>query len=197
MIDLITNLMTLNLYIVVFILIFIENIFPPIPSELVLAYAGSLIIVTNSNIYLLIITTTLSSLISSLIFYFIGSKITLDTVLSLNKKLKNFGFKPHDIKNSYAKFSKNESLFVFVSRLIPVMRTLVSLPAGSVKMPLKQFIFYTFLGSLIWNNALISFGYFFTEQITTLTKYMSTYQNVILIIILIYIVYKLIKKHQN
>jgi membrane protein DedA with SNARE-associated domain len=192
MIDLITNLMTLNLYIVVFILIFIENIFPPIPSELVLAYAGSLIIVTNSNIYLLIITTTLSSLISSLLFYFIGSKITLDTVLSLNKKLKNFGFKPHDIKNSYAKFSKNGSLFVFVSRLIPVMRTLVSLPAGSVKMPLKQFIFYTFLGSLIWNSALI-----FTEQITTLTKYMSTYQNVILIIILIYIAYKLIKKHQN
>jgi membrane protein DedA with SNARE-associated domain len=194
MIEIITNLMLLNLYIAVFLLIFIENIFPPIPSELVLTYAGSLALINGLNIYLLIFIATASSVLSSLLFYYIGSKFKIDQILKLNSKLKKFGFKPSDIENSYNKFSKNDRTFVFFSRLIPVMRSLVSIPAGSVKMPLSTFIIYTFFGSLIWNSALITFGYFFSEQITNLVNFMSIYQNIIFTLLIIYIVYKLLKK---
>lgn len=197
MIDLITNLMLINLYVAVFMLILLENIFPPIPSELVLTYAGSLILSGSYNLYLLIIIATISSVVSSLLFYYLGTKLDLNQVLKLNAKLNNFGFKPSDIEKSYLKFSKNGRVFVFFSRLIPVMRSLVSIPAGSVKMPLKAFITYTFLGSLIWNSALISFGYFFTEQITKLVDLMSVYQNIILVLLGIYVTYKLLKKNQN
>jgi membrane protein DedA with SNARE-associated domain len=194
MIEIITNLMLLNLYIAVFLLIFIENIIPPIPSELVLTYAGSLALINGLNIYLLIFIATVSSVLSSLLFYYIGSKFKIDQILKLNSKLKKFGFKPSDIENSYSKFSKNGRTFVFFSRLIPVMRSLVSIPAGSVKMPLSTFIIYTFFGSLIWNSALITFGYFFSEQITNLVNFMSIYQNIIFTLLIIYIVYKLLKK---
>ncbi len=175
MIEIITNLMLLNLFIAVFLLIFIENIFPPIPSELVLTYAGSLALINGLNIYLLIFIATVSSVLSSLLFYYIGSKFKIDQILKLNSKLKKFGFKPSDIENSYNKFSKNGRTFVFFSRLIPVMRSLVSIPAGSVKMPLSTFI----------------------KQITNLVNFMSIYQNIIFTLLIIYIVYKLLKKGQN
>lgn len=146
-------------YVGVFILMLLEASSLPIPSEAVLPFAGFLIVLTGQlEIWLVIAVATTAAIIGSLIDYYIGlkginiltdQKIFGKTIVSKSQLEKVSGW-----------FVKYGSFTVLVARLIPVFRTLISFPAGAVKMRLSKFIVYTVAGCLVWNTALVYLGYY-------------------------------------
>lgn len=177
-------------YIGIIILIILENIFPPIPSELILTLSGFLSKSSNLNIYYLIIASTIGSLIGALILYFLGFYMDINKLTNI-KFLKS---KEDSIKETVDNFNKNGIKTVFISRLVPVIRSLISIPAGISKMNMLIFIVFTTLGSLIWNSILILFGNILGENYELILIFLDKYKLIIFTIILIITIYKLITK---
>ena len=142
----------------VFFLMLLEASSLPIPSEAVLPFAGYLVSTGHLDFWITLIVATVAALAGSLIDYFIGLKGV--EVLTKYRLLGRAIFSENQIKIAAGYFSKYGSTMVFVGRLIPVVRTLISFPAGAVKMPLAKFLSYTLAGCLIWNSLLIYVGYY-------------------------------------
>ena len=143
-------------YIGVAMLIAIENIFPPIPSEVILIGGGFLTTTIDLNVYIMIIAATLGSVIGAIALYFIGkifNKERLKKIIS-GKIGKVLRLKEKDIDMADEWFDKKGNITVFFCRFIPVVRSLISIPAGMSEMPLGKFTLYTVVGSLIWNTVL-------------------------------------------
>src|SRR3989338_7885257 len=126
-----------------FILMALESMIFPLPSELVMPFAGYLVATGEFNLYLAIIFSTLGSLAGSLLSYYAGKHLLLDE--------EHLNWTEHW-------FKKHGEKTIFVSRLIPVVRHLISIPAGVGKMNLLKFIFYTITGAAIWNGFLLYAG---------------------------------------
>ena len=144
------------------VLILIENLFPPIPSEVVLTFGGFM--TTNSNITIsgVVIASTLGSLIGAIILYYIGKILNKERLIKIVKSKygKLLRIKPKDIEEADKWFDTKGNKTVFFCRFVPVVRSLISIPAGMSEMPIIKFIIYTVLGSLIWNTTLVLVGAF-------------------------------------
>jgi len=130
----------------------------PIPSEVVLPFAGYLVSTGSIDFAYTLLVATLGAVVGALIDYYIGLK----GVEALTK-YKLFGrtlFSENQLHVGANYFARYGSAMVFVGRMVPVVRTLISFPAGAVKMPLAKFVGYTFAGCLIWNSLLIYVGYY-------------------------------------
>jgi membrane protein DedA with SNARE-associated domain len=141
----------------VFGLMLLESSSFPIPSEAILPFAGYLVSLGQLNLWVAIGVSTVAGIAGSLIDYYIGLKAAL--VLAKHHILGKVFFTPNQLVVSVRWFDKYGAVVVFFSRLIPVFRTIVSFPAGAVKMPIAKFIVYTTAGCLIWNGVLIYVGY--------------------------------------
>ena len=147
------------------VLIAIEVIVVPIPSELVLLLSGFNVAEGRFSLAGAILVTTLASLAGALFLYWVASAIGEERVLHLTRRFGKFvGLKERDIHKTLAWFERHGSALVFFGRLIPIIRSLVSIPAGLTKMPLSKFILFTTLGSGIWNSIWISAGFFLGEN---------------------------------
>lgn len=147
-------------YLGIFFLIAIENIFPPIPSEVILLFGGFMTTFTKLSIVGVILVATLGSLLGAIILYYIGkilNKERLKKIVS-GKVGKILRLKPNDIEAADCWFDKKGNKAVFFCRFIPVVRSLISIPAGMSEMPMIQFLVYTIFGSLIWNSILTIMG---------------------------------------
>jgi len=147
-------------YFGVFGLMLLEASSLPIPSEVILPFAGYLISTGqyNLNIVIMIFVSTISAVIGSLIDYFIGLKGT--QAITKYRVLGRPIFSENQLKIVASWFTKYGPAMVFLGRLIPGFRTLISFPAGAVKMPLSKFVAYTLAGCAIWNTLLIYVGYY-------------------------------------
>lgn len=195
--DYILNILSKFSYLGIFFLIFMENVFPPIPSELILVFGGFISKSLNLNFLLLIVFATLGSSVGAIILYYAGKKIPLEKMESfLEKKwVKRLGFKSGDIKKSLKYFEKYNTFAVFFGRCIPVVRSLISIPAGMQNMSLRKFLIYTTVGSGIWNTLLIYIGRVTQDKWKEGLLILERYSNRILgIIILFFIVKFLIKR---
>jgi membrane protein DedA with SNARE-associated domain len=143
-------------YIGVFVLMFLESTSLPIPSEVILPFSGYLVSKGQLNIWLTILISTVAGTSGSLVDYFIGMK-GMD-FLAQRKVLNNLFFDKVRLETAQNLFEKYGGAAVFLSRLIPGFRTLVSFPAGAVRMQLTKFIVYTTAGCLIWSTLLIYLG---------------------------------------
>jgi len=143
-------------YVGLFIFMILESSSLPIPSEVILPFAGYLVSQGLLNFWLVILVSTLAGISGSLIDYYIGLKGA--SFLAKRKTIQKLLYDQGRMETAERWFRKNGASMVFVSRLIPVFRTLVSFPAGAVKMPLSKFIAYTTAGCLIWNTVLVSVG---------------------------------------
>jgi membrane protein DedA with SNARE-associated domain len=143
-------------YIGIFILMTLESSSLPIPSEIILPFAGYLVSQNQLNFWLIILISTIAGLAGSLIDYYIGLK-SMDALMKHNT-IRRLLFSKGRIETAEHLFVKYDAAAVFLSRLIPGFRTLVSFPAGAVKMPLTKFTAYTIAGCLFWNLALTYFG---------------------------------------
>lgn len=166
----IENFIKYHGYEAIFGLMTLESSSLPIPSEVVLPFAGLLAAKHTLNFYYAFIAAFAGSILGIAVDYFIGYFIGKDVVY---KHLKFFHIKKETLDNFDKWFEKNAIPAVFFSRLVPVVRTIISLPAGFAKMPKKQFFFYSAVGAVIWNAMLMAFGYYLlssTSAIVILTS---------------------------
>lgn len=164
-------------YLGICLLIAIENLFPPIPSELILAFSGFIAKPLNLNLFMIILSSTIGSLIGAIILYFFGTK------------LKNINF-----ESSMKYFKEKGTISILLCRFIPILRSLISIPAGIYKVNFSIFLILTTIGSLIWNTIIILLGNMLGSNYSNIESIISTYKYILLIILIIYISIKIIKR---
>ena len=169
----------------IFFLMIAESALIPIPSEVIMPFSGYLVSTGKFNLVYVIIAGSIGNLVGSLIAYFVGIYLGRGFVLRYGKYvlLK----KSHlEIAESY--FKKYGDRSTFISRLLPAIRTYVSLPAGVAKMNLKKFAAYTFVGSVIWNSALTYIGITLGEEWSSIRKYSTYFDAVVVIVVIVAII---------
>jgi len=186
-------------YLGIGILILIENLFPPIPSEVILTFGGFMTINTKMTIIGVIISSTIGSLLGALALYYIGKILNKERLKKIAKSKygKLLRIKPKDIELADKWFDEKGNLTVFFCRFIPVVRSLISIPAGMSEMPIIKFLVYTTIGSTIWNTAIVLIVAFAGNKKDLILSIIDKTSNIILIIfigICIFFVYKFYKK---
>ena len=186
-------------YIGICLLILIENIFPPIPSELILTFGGFMTIDTNMTIVGVIIAATIGSVLGAIILYYIGKILNKERLIKIvtSKYGKLLRVKPEDIESADKWFDEKGNKTVFFCRFIPVVRSLISIPAGMSEMPLLKFIVYTTFGSAIWNTVLVLVGAFAGDKkdlILTIIDDASYVIVALIVIVFLIFVYRFYKK---
>ena len=189
-------------YLAVFLLIAIENIFPPIPSEVILTFSGFLTTYTNLNVILVIISSVLGSMVGAYVLYYAGKILNKERLKKLVKgKIgKILRLKENDIEKADKWFDEKGNKSVFFCRFIPVVRSLISIPAGMSEMPIAKFSLYTFSGSLIWNTVLILLGAKLKDSWNVAIDIIDKYKYLVIglaIIIFIIIVIKYVLKNKK
>lgn len=166
-------------YVGIFFLITIENLFPPIPSEVILTFGGFVTTHSNLSIIGVITSATLGSVVGAIILYMIGRIFNANRIETFVSKWHRYlRISPKDIQRATAWFRKNQKWAVFYCRFVPLLRSLISLPAGMARMSFTPFLLLTTLGSLIWNAVLIIIGAYVGESWTTIVKFMDVYSNI-------------------
>lgn len=180
------------------LLIALENIFPPIPSELILPLAGYSASQGELNFFAAILWTTSGSVVGALILYSLGAVFGRERIRHWANKIPLI--KISDIDKAERWFLKHETKAVFFGRMIPIVRSMISIPAGVERMSIPVFIVYTAIGSMIWNTALISAGYLLGDQWKNVEGYVATFKYFIVLLILIgvgYFVISRLKKRKS
>jgi membrane protein DedA with SNARE-associated domain len=156
-------------YIGVAALLALENLVPPIPSELILPLAGFLVEQGRFNFPLVVLAATIGADIGALILYALGRSLGADRFRTLAEKIPLLG--GDDIDRARDLFERHGGAAVFFGRLLPGIRSVVSIPAGFEHMPLWQFLAYTTAGSATWNTALITAGWALGTQWQRVNQY--------------------------
>ena len=164
-------------------LIAIENVFPPIPSEVILTFGGFMTSNTNMTITGVIIVSTIGSVIGAIILYLLGRLLTKERLYKLvdGRIGKILRFKKQDIDKSEEWFSKKGKSTVLFCRFIPIVRSLISIPAGMTKMEFSLFLIYTIIGSAIWNSVLTYLGFAAGNAWESVAKYVDYFAKITLI----------------
>ena len=142
------------------LLIAVENIFPPIPSEVILPFGGFLTTCTDLTAWGMVLAATGGSVAGALALYGVGRLLGVERMEKLlaGPVGKTLGFSPEQAARAAARFDEKGSGSVFFCRCVPVLRSLISIPAGMAKMPMGRFLLYTAAGSFVWNTVLIHLG---------------------------------------
>lgn len=193
--NIIFNIINKYGYIGITFLIAIENLIPPIPSEVILSFSGFVCNFAKLNLFFIIISSTLGSIIGAFILYylayFLGPKL-------LDLKLLNFlGLKKEKVNKSINHFKNNGYKSIFFGRFVPIIRSFISIPAGISKMDIKLFFLLTTCGSLIWNTIFVLAGYFLKDKWDLLSSFFDKYSILIfLFAIIFYLILKKIKSRK-
>lgn len=193
LISYVSDFISINLYVGAFLATLIETVFPPIPSELVIPLAGYLASITDHGYLGLIgvsISATLGATLGATIIYYLSLKVGRRFVLKYGKYLLIDKVK---VKAAERWFNKHGSKAVFFGRMVPVIRELISIPAGISKMKFKKFFVYTLAGSFVWTIFLASMGYFLGAAWEKIP--ISNITDMILFFVLIFIIGYFILKH--
>jgi membrane protein DedA with SNARE-associated domain len=158
----------------------LENLFPPIPSEVILPLAGFVASQGRMSLLGAVIWTTLGSVSGAVVLYWIGALLGRDRVRAIAVRLPLV--KLSDVDRTEQWFLRHGGKAVFFGRMIPIFRSLISIPAGLERMPMGRFLLYTTLGSLIWNTAFIMAGYALGENWHVVEGYVGAFQNVVIVV---------------
>ncbi|MBM5693754.1 DedA family protein [Listeria seeligeri] len=185
----ITSIMADFGYIGIFLLIMVENLFPPIPSEIILTFGGFMTTVSSLNVVMVIIVATLGSVVGAILLYkvasYFGKERLTKIVLKHGRILR---LKASDIERAENFFLKYGSWAVFLCRMIPLIRSLISIPAGMTQMKMSRFLVLTTAGSLLWNTVLIGLGAFLGESWNEIVVFMDSFSTIIYGIIAVIVV---------
>jgi membrane protein DedA with SNARE-associated domain len=161
----------------------LENLFPPIPSELILPLAGFTASRGAMSLVGAIIWTTLGSVAGALVLYAAGALLGRDRTRAIAARLPLV--KLSDIDRTEAWFARHGVKAVFFGRMVPLFRSFISLPAGIERMPLTSFLAFTALGSLIWNVIFVLAGYQLGENWRKVQDVVGVYQKVVVAVVLL------------
>ncbi|KZE94654.1 putative membrane protein [Geobacillus stearothermophilus] len=184
----ITDFMEQFGYIGIFLMIALENIFPPIPSEVILPFGGFMTTYTSLTVPGVIVAATAGSIVGAIVLYGIGRLLSVER---LERIVDRWGgwlrVKPEDISKANRTFQRYGVWAVFLGRMIPLVRSLISIPAGMSKMNIWLFVWLSVLGTLIWNTLLISIGAALGQSWEKVSEVIGMYAEVVYVIIAIII----------
>lgn len=170
----------------------LETVFPPIPSEVVLPLAGFLVQQGRMNLALVLVAATLGGLIGAYVLYFLGLKLGEERVIRGMSRLPLVD--RSDFEKSTDWFHRHGRSAVFFGRLIPGLRSLISIPAGSSRMPLATFTLLTVLGSLVWNSLLVGLGMLLGTQYRLVDRYSSILNYALWAVIVGFVVWLIVRR---
>jgi len=170
-------------YVGLYLVMFLENVFPPIPSEVVLPLAGSLTLTGRFSVFWITIIGMLGSLTGAFLFYGLGKWLGEARVRTIMEKYGRYALlSTNDLDRSLEWFDKYDDWVIFFSRMVPIVRSLISIPAGIAAMEITKFSFFTILGTALWSFLLALGGRLLGEQWPLIAEFINTYQNIVLII---------------
>ena len=186
----ITDLLGRTGYLGVALLMIAENVFPPIPSELIMPFAGFTAARGALSLPLVVLAGTVGSVVGTLPWYLAGRRLGRDRLRRwAGRHGRWLTLRPRDVDSAQAWFDRHCAKSVVVGRLVPAVRTLVSVPAGITRMPLARFLVYSTLGSLVWTGALAVAGHALGAEYARVAGYLGPVTNAILgAIALVYLV---------
>ena len=189
-VEFITQLISSWGYAGIFVMMTLESTLIPIPSEVVIPFAGFLAYMGEMNVWLIVLVSSLANLTGSIIAYYIGKYLGRGFVERYGKYvLLNLGH----LGLIERWFSKYGNLTVLFSRMLPLIRTYNALPAGMGKMNFPKFCLYTFIGSIPWNTALVFVGYVLKQNWNILEKY-SLYIDILAVFVAAAVIYYLARR---
>lgn len=165
------------------IAIALENLFPPLPSEAILPLAGLTASRGSFTLAEALIWTTLGSIVGAFALYGIGAWLGADRLRRVAAKVPLLH--PEDIDRTIAWFDKHGGKAVFFGRMVPIFRSLISIPAGVTRMPLWKFGLLTGGGSLVWNTIFVLAGFFLGEQWHIVEQYAEVFQYVVIAVVFV------------
>lgn len=164
-------------YFGIFLLMTLESVLIPIPSEITMPFSGFLAAQGKLDFWLIVITGTVANLTGSLIAYYIGYILEETVLLGIIKKYGKFLLITIDDYHKANKwFLKYGDKIIFISRLLPAVRTVISLPAGVFQMNLKKFIIYTTVGCFLWSMFLTYIGVVLGENWRSIESYFRQFE---------------------
>ena len=174
-------------YIGIMLLIAIENVFPPIPSEVILTFGGFSTTYTDMKVWGVVIAATVGAVIGALVLYSIGRFFPPERIEGwLDGRLgQMLHFKREDVERAAHWFEKKGRITVFACRFIPIIRSLISIPAGMTKMSMGVFLLYTTAGTFLWNTVLVHLGVFAGESWERVAGYIDLYAHATLVVLII------------
>ncbi|GAA3425768.1 hypothetical protein GCM10018953_29510 [Streptosporangium nondiastaticum] len=156
----------------------LENLFPPLPSEVILPLAGFTASKGDMTLFEAIFWTTLGSVVGAVALYGVGALLGRARVVAIARRLPLVDVS--DIEKTEAWFARHGRKTVFFGRMIPIFRSLISIPAGVERMPVPVFLALTTLGSLIWNTVFVMAGYLLGENWELVEGYAGILSKVVL-----------------
>ncbi|MGA1173685.1 MAG: DedA family protein [Ilumatobacteraceae bacterium] len=198
-------------YLGVALLVVIENVFPPIPSEIVLPFAGfvaqqgaSAVNATagaaqsDTTVVGMMIAATVGSVVGALILYFVSAAIGPERLRGFVERFgKWFGVKSADLVRAEEWFDRRSVVAVLVGRCVPLIRSIVSIPAGFRRMKLTSFVVLTAIGSAVWNIALIGAGAVLGDQWERVGEYVGVFQWLVIAAVLLLLVRFVVSRLKN
>lgn len=164
----------------------LENVFPPIPSELVMPLAGFMANEGTFSLLGVIIAGMIGSVLGALILYYFGAWANELVIRRFLRRWGRYAFvSESDLDVSLSYFHRHGEAVIFFGRLIPLVRSLISIPAGMDRMPMGKFLFYTVLGTTIWSAILSYAGWVLKENYEAVAGYVERYQSVVIGLILV------------
>ncbi|ASF39022.1 DedA family protein [Halobacillus halophilus] len=179
MADWITEFMSHYGYAGIFIMMAVENIFPPIPSEVILPFSGFMTQAASLSIGGVIVVSTTGSLAGAVVLYGIGSLMDVEKLESfVERHGHRLRIKKEDVQRVESWFQRYGIWAVLLGRMIPLVRSLISLPAGMANMKLSLFLLFTILGTMVWNTILILVGALMGESWSEVSRLLEVYSTI-------------------
>ena len=164
----------------------LENILPLLPSEVIMPFAGFLASEGRMNFFLALLAATVGSIVGALVFYYIGAWFGERRVRVIVQRWGKFvGMTEADLDNANAWFDRHGPIAVLVCRVVPLIRSMISIPAGIRRMRVFPFIVLTTIGSTAWNMLLIGAGWFLGENWAVVEEYTGILQYIVLTAIIL------------
>ena len=185
-------------YLGIIFAMFAENVFPPIPSEVIMPAAGFAVARGDLNLLLVIVAGTLGSVLGALPLYYFGSLFNKERLIDFTEKYGKYVFvKPDDVISADDWFNKHGKKAVFFGRMVPGIRSLISIPAGMNKMPLLPFIILTTAGAAIWTTLLTLAGYHFGQNYEVIEKFLAPYSKIFLGAAIVIVIIWLLRRRMS
>ncbi|ASE36919.1 MULTISPECIES: undecaprenyl phosphate transporter UptA [Staphylococcus] len=188
-------------YLAITILVLLENILPFIPSEIILTFAGLLSTKSDLSLPMLFVISTVASFVGLLVLYYISRLVSEERLYRfVDKYGKWIKLKGKDVARANDWFKRYGEVAVLVCRFVPVLRVLITIPAGINRMNVVKFVVLSLIGTTIWNFALIYLGSLLSDSWDVLMNGIHTYSYVmyvLLAVVIVYIIYRFVKRKRK
>ena len=175
------------------LLMFLENVFPPIPSELVMPLAGFNAARGDMNLWVIIAAGSIGSLAGAALWYWVGAKVGMDRLRRLSERHGRWvGIAPEELDRTADWFHRHGGTAVLIGRLIPTIRTLISIPAGIHHMPLGRFLAWSAVGTVAWTALLTLLGYWLEGGYEAVQSWMNPISTAVVVGIVLFYLWRVV-----